>query len=321
MNTEHRNGITEILRDDPLETAVLTYTQQKILEGQVDEGMGELIPALQAWHNKAKANEWAEFIQCCLRHPLRELLHQDPFTYRAFSKPRGYAGDAKLLDYIYGRDEGWPAPEGTTVIGRSIFEFTTSSTACEGVRARRGFVADLLDRLAEEIPRPHVLSIAAGHLREALLSAAVKRRKIGRFVALDSDLESLEEIHRCYASYGVQPVPGRIRHLVAQQAELGQFDFVYSTGLFDYLALAAAQSLTWAMFQTLRPRGRLLVANFLPGIRDVGYMESYMGWKLIFRTRQEMLELSQEIPQAEIRDIRIFAEENQNIIFLQVTKR
>ena len=35
----------------------------------------------------------------------------------------------------------------------------------------------------------------------------------------------------------------------------------------------------------------------------------------------EMLEISRDIPLAQIRDIHIFAEENQNIIFLEVTKR
>jgi len=75
------------------------------------------------------------------------------------------------------------------------------------------------------------------------------------------------------------------------------------------------------MFQMLRSRGRLLVANFLPGILDIGYMEIFMDWKLIFRNRQEMLEISRDIPQKQIKDIRIFAEENQNIIFLEVRKR
>ena len=79
--------------------------------------------------------------------------------------------------------------------------------------------------------------------------------------------------------------------------------------------------LTSAMFDLLRHRGRLLVANFLPNVDDIGYMESFMDWKLIYRSRLEMLDISSEIPQAEIRDIRIFTEENENIIFLQITKK
>jgi len=311
------NGVLEPIADDN----VLDRVYEQISAGRVEEGMSHLMPALQARRLQANDGEWAQFVQQCLNHPLRELVHEDPFTFRAFTKPRGYAGDAELMDFIYGLEEAWPAPPQTSPRGRQIFEFLTRSAACEGVRARRGFVAELVDRLVDEIDRPHILSIAAGHLREVLLSAAVKRRKVGRYVALDSDRESLEQISRCYSPYGVEVVRASIRQLLARKVQLERFHLVYSTGLFDYLSQPVAQRLTWAMFQMLLSRGRLLVANFLPGIRDVGYMESYMDWKLIYRTRQEMLELSMDIPQAEIRDITIFAEENQNIIFLQITKR
>ncbi len=319
MNQAQRSG-PPVLQTDPLETAILNSTFEKIKNGQVEEGMNDLLPALKARRLKSAKHEWQEFVHQCLCHPLRELLHQDPFTHRAFSKPRGYSGDAELLDFIYGREEGWPLPAGTSDLGRQLFEYTTGSSACEAVRARRGFIADLLDQLVDDVPRPHVLSVAAGHLREALLSAAVKRRKFGRYVALDSDLRSLEEINRCFATYGIETEAGAIRQLLMQKLHVGQFDFIYSTGLYDYMPLAAAQRLTSSLFHMLRPRGRLLVANFLPGILDLGYMESYMDWKLIYRTRHQILEVSEEVPQADIRDIRIFTEENQNIIFLQVTK-
>ncbi len=116
-------------------------------------------------------------------------------------------------------------------------------------------------------------------------------------------------------------VPATIRQLLTQKARLDDFDLIYSTGLFDYLQQTTATRLTSTLFDMLRPKGRLLVANFLPGVRNIGYMESFMDWKLICRTRHEMLEVSETIPQSEIRDIRIFTEENQNIIFLQITKR
>jgi extracellular factor (EF) 3-hydroxypalmitic acid methyl ester biosynthesis protein len=300
---------------------LLTEVYEKISDGQIEQGMADLLPLLRTARMKSNPEAWASFAQQCLEHPLRELLHQDPFTFRAFSKPRGYAGDAVMLDYIYGREEGWSAPEETSELGRQVFEFTTRSNACEGVRARRGFMADVLDLLVEETPRPHVLSIASGHLREALLSAAVKRRKMGRLVAFDADAKSLEVVERCYGNHGVTPMLGSVRQLLTGKLKLGQFDLVYSTGLFDYVPLSTGQRLTSIMFDMLRPRGRILVANFLPGILDVGYMESYMGWQLIYRTRQEMLQLSLEIPQSEIRNIQIFAEENQNIIFLEITRR
>jgi extracellular factor (EF) 3-hydroxypalmitic acid methyl ester biosynthesis protein len=301
--------------------AALDVAWETIRSGRVEEGMSELLLFLQARRLQSSPPEWEAFVRQGLSHPLRQLLHEDPFTRRAFTKPRGYAGDAELLDFIYGREEGWPAPAGTSDLGRQIFEFTTRSPACEAVRARRGFVAEAIDRLVEEVPQPHVLSVAAGHLREALLSSAVKRRKLGRLVALDSDADSIAEVRLSSGRYGVEVVQATARQLVTGRLALGQFDLIYSTGLFDYVPQQAAQRLMWRLFQFLRPRGRLLVANFLPGIPDLGYMESYMDWKLIYRTRREMLEISLDVPQPALHDLRIFAEENQNIIFLQLTRR
>ena len=312
-----RNGSTHVA----LEQTLLDSVYEKFTRGLVVEGMNELLPGLKAQRAKCNPKDWAKAVEVCLQHPLRDLLHQDFFTKRAFAKPRGYAGDAVLLDYIYGREESWPAPADMSEMGRMIFEYTTASAACEGVRARRGFIAELLDRLVDDLARPHVLSIAAGHLREAALSAAVKRRKLGRFLAVDCDLTSLKEVDQCYGRFGVQTAAISIRQLLTRRQQLGLFDLVYSTGLFDYLQLPTAQRLAWLMFQMVRPGGRLLVANFLPGIADWGYMESYMNWVLIYRTRLEMMAISAEIPQAQIRDIRVFAEENQNIIFLQITKQ
>ncbi len=310
---------TEVVRDEFAEVALLDHVHELLSSGHVDEGMDELIPALQARRLELGDRAWGEFARVCLEHPLRQLLHEDPFTARAFSKPRGYAGDAPLLDFMYGHEEGWPVPEASE-LGKRIFAWTTRSSACEAVRARRGFIADMVDRLANEQPQPHILSIAAGHLREALLCAAVKRRKVGRYVALDSDRDSLAEVQRSCGRFGVETVAASVRQLLTGRVELGHFDFVYATGLFDYLPLAAAQRLTGAMFQMLRPRGQLLVVNFLPGIPDVGYMESYMDWKLIYRGRGDMIQLTDQIPQAAIRDIHIVAEENQNVIFLLLTK-
>jgi SAM-dependent methyltransferase len=247
------------------------------------------------------------------------VVHQDPFTYHAYSKPRGYPGDAALLDLIYGYEESWPSPSASH-LGRLLFNCTVISPASEGVRARRGFVADLLDRLAEERAKPHVLSVAAGHLREANLSAAVRRRRLGRFVALDNDSLSLAEVQRSYGWLGVETVHASIRRLLTNHLQLGQFDLVYSTGLFDYLRQSTGRRLVANLFGMVRPGGRLMIANFLPDIRDVGYMEVYADWQLIYRTRQEMMDLTMEVPQAEIGEITVSAGENQNILFLQMTR-
>jgi hypothetical protein len=100
----HRNGTSGTILDDTLDAALLNFTYDRILEDNVHEALSELFPALQARRLRSNDDDWAQFVERCLAHPVRQLLHQDPFTYRAFLKPHGYAGDAVTLDYVYGRE-------------------------------------------------------------------------------------------------------------------------------------------------------------------------------------------------------------------------
>lgn len=304
---------------------LLAQTFHSLADGTVDhEQVGRALDGLFTGLGRHKEScsddEWKACVQQCRVHPVRELLHEDPFTCRAFTKPRGYAGDAELLDLIYGPEERWPEPQ-ATALGTNIYRYTTAAPAAEGVRARRGFVADLIDRATADAPDRHILAIAAGHLREASLTAAVRRRRIGRFVALDADATSLQEVNRCYGSYGVETVAAPFRNLITNRLRLGQFDLIYSTGLFDYLNADTGRRLATTLFRMLNPGGQLVIANFMPGIRDVGYMEAFMDWRLIYRTRQDMVDLTMGIPESEIHDLSVFAENSRNIIFVEVTKR
>ncbi|HWA99769.1 MAG TPA: class I SAM-dependent methyltransferase [Pirellulales bacterium] len=281
--------------------------------------LDELFLALREKKTHSNDREWQAFIDESRVHPISTVLHKDPFTYRAFSKPRGYAGDAVMMDFIYGREEQWPLPQAEP-LGQAIFEYTTGAPASEGVRARRAFIAARIDRLAEKIHHPDILSIASGHLREVSLSAAVRRRRTGRFIALDADAESAAEVANSYGRFGVETVTSSFRRLLVDQHEIGKFDFVYSTGLFDYLTQRAGRRLVTSMFRALKPGGTLLVANFLPCIRDIGYMETFMDWQLVYRSRRDMVELTMDIPEEEVKQVTVFSEECRNIVFLQLTR-
>lgn len=298
-------------------------TRERLLDSRNQESatqaLDELFEALQARLAGASQAEWQAFVAMSRRHPLMEVLHRDPFTFRAFSKPRGYAGDAEMMDFIYGREDQRPLPE-SDLIGRRIFDYTTLAPASEGVRARRAFVAAQIDRIAEARNRPHILSIASGHLREASVSVAVRRRRTGRFLALDADPLSAAEVARSYGPYGVETVTASFTRLLGRPRHRGEFDLVYSTGLFDYLNERTAKRLVSAMFQMLRPGGSLIVANFLPGVRDVGYMETFMDWNLVYRSRSDMVDLTMDIPESEVRQIQIHSEECKNIVFMQLTR-
>jgi len=99
------------------------------------------------------------------------------------------------------------------------------------------------------------------------------------------------------------------------------FHFVYAAGLYDYLSERVAARLTRQMFDMVLPGGRVLVANFAPGLPEVGYMETFMGWKLIYRTPEEMARLSAEVPGGQWKSHRVFWDASENIVFLDLVKR
>ena len=133
-----------------------------------------------------------------------------------------------------------------------------------------------------------MLAVAAGHLREVECSSAVQSGKVQEFVAFDQDEASLAVVARDYAHLGIQTMPGSVRQILSGKATLGQYDFVYAAGLFDYLSAPAAAALTCRMFDMTRPGGLMLIPNFLTGVRDVGYMEAFMDWHLIYRNHADM---------------------------------
>src|SRR5690242_9529003 len=144
---------------------------------------------LPTWNTAVwKSRPMADYARATLDHPLRGLLHQDPFTYRAFSKPRGYAGDAVMMDYNYGLGEARTAAREATLLGRAILQYMDTRPSAQAVRYRRRLLAALIDRIARR-GGASVLAIAAGHLREVELSRAVQSGALLEFVALRSGRE------------------------------------------------------------------------------------------------------------------------------------
>ena len=177
--------------------------------GQVGTALDGLFGGLDLQKSSCEPDDFESCIRTCREHPLLATLHEDPFTGRAFAKPRGYAGDAELIDLIYGPEDRSPEPIATP-LGLNIYRYTASAPAASGVRARRGFIADLIDQVTTERPGRDILAIAAGHLREANLTTALRRRRVGRFVALDSDPLSLKVVDREYGRMALRLFPPQL---------------------------------------------------------------------------------------------------------------
>ena len=297
----------------------LDIANEQLQAGWISSSVQELIEDLSA-RREQEPQDWPEYARACLSHPICQQLYQDPFTYRAFAKPRGYAGDAVMMDYIYGLGEARPAAHNATPLGRAIFQYLGTRPSAKAVRYRRRLLAGVIDQVVD-LGGASILAIAAGHLREVGLSAAGQAGDLKEFVAFDQDEASLAVVARDYAHLGVRTVPGSVRHILAGKTNLGQYDFVYAAGLFDYLAAPVAAALTRRMFEMTRPGGLMLIPNFLTGIEDSGYMEAIMDWHLIYRNHADMRALAAALPAGDVADCRIFDDSEGAITYLMVSKR
>lgn len=293
---------------------------RRIREGELT-ALEAVFETLQAASRDMQPDEWEEFTQYLREaHDLVDIVNQDPMTWRALAKPRGYAGDAVMMDYLYDLHSARDASDQATPLGRQLYRLIQGRPAGEAVRFRRRHIAGLIDRAAEVKPGPTVLSVAAGHLREAELSEALRRGEIGQFIALDADASSMREVSEQYGSMNVQTVHGSVRHVLARKLNLGQFDFVYAAGLYDYLAENVAQALTARLFELTAPGGQMLVPNFTPEVADRAYMETFMDWHLIYRDEQDMDKLLAGIDPARIAERRIYRDPGGSVVYLLVRK-
>ena len=291
--------------------------QDHLLAGRSEDGVTTVVDGLHEVRAELPAQQWREFARSPELAPLHAVLHQDPFTERAFRKPRGYAGDAVMLDYIYGSA---PIPETTSKIGRCVYSYTRRGPAAASVMGRRNFLATYIDAAAREKELPRVLSVACGHLREAQRSRAVLDGSLFRFWALDQDERALAVVDAELEPFGVETVRGSVRNILTGKKDLGKFDMIYSAGLYDYLDDDVGSALTARLFSHLDPGGRLLITNFTPSTGDIGYMEAIMDWWLIYRDEADMFRLAERIDTARIASQKTWRDALGNIVYLELQR-
>lgn len=269
---------------------VLQLTHQQIQDSQEPgEIIHRLIVALHGMRQKLEPSVWHSLVPLIQNHPVAAFFHEDPFTRWSFEKPRGYSGDAQLIDFIYGHPSVSAEIASATPLGRTLYDYTSQSPSPVAVRERRDILTRYVDAIAaEKGPETEILTVAAGHLREADRSVALRERGIKRWVALDQDPQSVGLMARDFNGTCIEATDGSVRGLLMHPHKFGKFDFIYAAGLYDYLADKVAVKLTQTCMSMLKPNGVFLFANFSQDVDDDAYMETFMNWSLLLRSEADM---------------------------------
>jgi len=279
---------------------------------RVAESYRLLGPALSEIQAEAEAaGTGPELTQAVREHPVFSACLQDPYTHRAFAKPRGYAGDAVMLDFVYG---GVP-PAGTSEAGATVFSVTTRGPMGLSVLYRRSLLKAYIDDVVATTPGFRILSVASGHCRELEGSLLLEGEFSGDFLALDQDASCCDRVAADYPHPSVRSEPCTVRALIGGAAAAhGSFDLVYSAGLYDYLPDSVAAKLTAVLIQCLRPGGRLLIGNFLPTSSGRGYMSQFMDWHLQYRCESELVAMFGDLSGARVRTA---ADPHGNVVYAE----
>lgn len=237
------------------------------------------------YHAYGLEQDWIKTQAALHKHLLHAVLLEDPYCARAALKPRGYAGDAVLIDYLYDRSP----PQDTSELGKNLFDATTNFQASQGVRQRREFAAELL---AQSYTEGHKICVlACGHFREGDNLAG---EDLSNITLVDQDALSLLSVIEKFGKSPVLEEANVFRFLKSARASGQRYDLIYTLGLTDYLDDRAMLLLHKLAKDCLSPDGTFLLANFVSHHLAVGWMEAVMDWHLIYRTEEDLAFFARE---------------------------
>ncbi len=264
------------------------------------------------------------------RRQLWSFILCSEFMKRTNLKPRGYSGDSQMMKMIYANDY-----QGESTFSKLLDKHPLEHPAAQAVRNRRGLIARRVSHITDNSPaapdeRLKVLSVACGpafELKDVLLTPEDCERF--HFTLLDQDrgalFEAAELIHEIESSLKTKVhadyLNESVRTMLATphlKNKWGQFHFIYSMGLFDYLTPPVAAAVLSKLYQLLKPGGELVIGNFHISNPSRYYMEYWLDWVLYYRSEDDFYNLLRDAPDAEIE---VSFEDTGVQMFLRIKKK
>ncbi len=244
-------------------------------------------------------------------------------------KPRGYAGDSEMMRLIYANEY-----LGDSTFSKLMHKHAVEHPAAQSVRNRIELIANFLNKEskfygASSDRKMKVLSVGSGpalELQKILKSPQDCDRY--QFTLLDQDPLAHSEAGALIADIEsgfnrhvrVDFLKCSVRTMLFSrklQQKVGRYDFIYSMGLFDYLAAPVAKAVLKNLYRLLEPGGRMVIGNFHVLNPSTHYMQYWCDWQLYQRTEEEFKTLLEDEDGAEVS---VIFEHTRSQMFLSVKK-
>ncbi len=216
---------------------------------------------------------------------------------RAYTRPRGIAGDYLTLLKIY-RRESRASEEMGQILDRCALELPFAHL----LRQRKTLLQNALLRAMEASPHrpPRVVALFSGPAQELWDLREAHPHLSFEVYAVDVDREALAYVEAQAQRHHI-PV-----HTVQQNALSLAFgkdrfpfqdaDVVYSTGLLDVFPDAMMTRMVHRLHPHVRGGGTLLLGGFLPQNPSRAFLEWVLDWNLHHRSEEAVVRLLENTP-------------------------
>ena len=257
------------------------------------------------------------------------LLLGCPLINRTWNKPLGYAGDYHVMEYYY-RDDF----EGDTVFDQLMHKLFVQNPMAQGVVSRARFMVDLLDSEHEKVAGAGTSEFAVANLgcgpgREVEMWAETgPHRGPVTWTLIDQEEDALAlayQIGHEAVREARRSAELKLLHLsfstLLRHPEAFNFseqNFIFSSGLFDYLRPDRAQVIAKALYDRLVPGGLLAIGNAIGPNTNLWPPEFVADWPILYRSRNDMEGMAALLPDAA--DVDIVIDPGDAYYFLLVRK-
>ncbi len=167
-----------------------------MFDGVTPDSVADFMLDIERQRKSMNPDEWRNHVSsdtalCKWRY----LLSHDPYTKWGLIKPRGYAGDATLMDFAYKHPSVSQYVDNAGDLGKQIYKHTSSARQSKSARERTEHIASLISNICNKHSNVSIASFASGHGRELELLNKHTSDAISKFVAIDSDSDSLSTLN------------------------------------------------------------------------------------------------------------------------------
>ncbi len=211
---------------------------------------------------------------------------------RAYSKPRGYAGDYLTIDYIYRN-----LPNGTGRLGPILDRCILSLPSAGAVRNRRKLVAEEILHFVsgKNGENTKIACLASGPAQEIFdVFRRIENPSKLAVTLVDIDMQALafvsDRIEKEKLTGQIKLKNGNLIFLALgrEHIDIHDQDLVYSMGLIDYFKDRFVIALLDYIYGVLKPGGKVILGNFHKKNPAKAFMDHILEWKLIHRTEADM---------------------------------